>query len=528
MRQVELAQRQPSEKDTGAIILGLVKTAKALQMYGADHVTFRHFFSPFYKNLSAFLKEYHEVRFQIEQYAILYEDRVLYEEHEKDMSIPFRLFRDGIRNIDFSEGLSSDEILLFLDIISQPLNEYDIAIGLWESDFTHIDFCVVDEDDELYNYDIPNVPTEDVDYDQKMSALLKKEEIDLDMPLTSQLRPDELEKLKIDISDAEHDATLPLIVAVLEEFIGTDASQDIIDGFRNILKLCLDLRDFSNARRIITKLQNCHSINVLETLEDEEIIVGFREVVTTAQDSIFDEFIQFITFLSKKSIPYLFKMMAGVTRQDRLERLQKKIIDIAQNDPSLIATALSSEDHIVVIHAITVLAMMKTQEVASYLTPLVHHRDLEVRAKVVTALEYSGVPSIIVAFLNDPQSDVRIKALRALTNMKYPKVYPKLLQTMQGNDFLTAELNEQKAFFNCLVANGSDTLGADLKKILYKKMLFGNEGYRAVRKLAAIALSDIGSEEALEILRQGTQTKLKDIKTACNMALRRKQRNSNE
>ena len=127
-----------------------------------------------------------------------------------------------------------------------------------------------------------------------------------------------------------------------------------------------------------------------------------------------------------------------------------------------------------------------------------------------------------------PQSNVRIKALRALTNMKYPKVYSKLLQTMQGNDFLTAELNEQKAFFNCLAANGSDTLGADLKNILYKKMFLGNEGYRAVRKLAAIALSDIGSEEALEILRQGTQTKLKDIRTACKIALRRKQQNNNE
>lgn len=523
-----VVQRHATGNDPGAIISGLVRAVKALQMYGAGHITFRQFFKHVCRNLSAFLKEYHEVSFQIEQYAILYENRVLYQEQERDASVPFRLFRDGIRDIDFTEGLSADEFLLFLDIVSQPLNEYDIAISLWEADFSHIGFYVVDEDDALYSYDIDDVPAADIDFDQKMSALLKQENIDLNTPLTSQLSPDEFENLKMNIADTEMDSSLSFLVTVLVDFIGTDASQEAIDGLKNILKICLDKRDFFQARQIVTKLQDCRAANVLEILEDEEMIVGFKEVVASAQDAKFDEFLRFITLLPERSIPHLFKMLAGVTRRNRVTKIQRLILDIAQDDPSSIATGLSSEDYRVVMNAITVLAMMQTKEAALYLQPLVYHREPKVRASALTALEYIGVPSMIVAFLDDSLSDIRIKALGILANLKYPKVYLKLLQTIKSNDFLITEPNERKAYFNCLVANGGDSVVSDLKEILYKKLFFGTVRYRSIRNLAAASLADIGSEEALEIVNRGAQNKQKDIRTACKMSLRIKKQHEND
>jgi HEAT repeat protein len=522
------AQHRASGKDAGAIIIGLVKAVKALQTYGTGHATFRQFFTPLYQNLLAFLKENREVSFQIEQDAILHENRVLYREQEKDVSIPFRLFRDGIRDIDFVEGLSPDELLSFLNIVSQPLNEYDIAVNLWEADFAHIGFYVVEEDDALYDSAIPDAPSADIDFDQKMSALLKQENIDLDTPLTSQLSPDEFEKLKMYIADTEQDSSLSLLVEVLVDFIGTDALNEAIDGLKNILTICLQNRDFLQATQIVTTLKDCRADNVLEILEDEAMIVSFKEAATTAHDEKFDEFAQFIKLLPKKSIPHLFKMLAGITRRDRVTKVQELILVLAQGDPSSIAPALSSEDHTVVMTAIAVIAMMKTKEAASYLQPLVYHREPKVRWSALTALEHIAIPSMIAVFLDDPLGDIRIKALTILAHLEYPKIYSKLLQIIKSNDFLFTDPNEQQAYFNCLVANGGDSLIADLKDILYKKFFWGNTRYRSIRSLAAIALAAIGSVDALETLRLGIQNRQKDIRAACKKGIAKKNEHGND
>jgi hypothetical protein len=529
MAKEEAAQGKVIEQEAGAISSGFIKAVKALQVYGPDHATFRQFFTPAYQNLSDFLKKYHEVRFQIEQDAIAYRDRVLYQEQESDMGIPFRLFRDGIRDVEFSEGLSPDELLLFLDVISQTSNEYDVAVGLWEADFTHISFYVVEEADELSGSSIPDEAFEDIDYDQKMSELLKTEDIDLNKPLAFQLSPDELEHLKRDISDTKEHSTLPLLATVLADFIlDLNDQQEIIGGLKKIVELCVEAGDFAHARKIINKLQGNQKICMLRTLENEEMIMSLRDVVTTAEDTIFDEFLQFIGLLSKGSVPYLFKMMGGVTRRDRLTKLHEKILDMVHNDPLPVATALSSREDSVVMNAITVLTLMRSKEAASYLQPLVHHGEPLVRARAVTALESLRVPSMIVAFLDDSERDVRTKALSALTAAPYSKIYAKLFKTMQGSDFLTVEPSEQKAYFDCLIANGGDVLAADLKKILYKRSLFGNERYHTVRTLAASALTDIGSEESLAILKHGTKAKVKDIRNVCQTALSREQKNPNE
>ena len=72
------------------------------------------------------------------------------------------------------------------------------------------------------------------------------------------------------------------------------------------------------------------------------------------------------------------------------------------------------------------------------------------------------------------------------------------------------------------MANAHKGTVKDLKKILFKWKLFGRRKYKIKRKLAAMALADLGSEEALNILQQGTKKRNKDIKLVCETALKQK------
>lgn len=503
------------------IILALTKAVKVLQIYRINHPTFRNFYGSFYEKLADYLKKYNELSFQIEQFTILHSDRVIYEETEEDISIAFRLFGDGIRNIGFTEGLTSQELLLFLEIISQPSSEQSIALSLWECDFTHINFYIVEEEDEPLDYKIPDAPVENIDYEKKIREILDREKIDMDIPLTSDLNFYELKSLKTEILDDRRNSILALTIDVLIDFLNVERSQEIIDSLIELLQQCIENRDFYHARRIVYTLQEHTDINVIEKFENETTILGFTNLVNTSHNEIFNEFIDFIGFFSKKSIPYFLKMMAFVKRQDRLDALRQRFAHTAQGDPALIASFLKSANVTTVINAIAILGIMRLKEVVPHLQPLMYHAEPMVRAEIVSALKNVGEASMIIKFLDDPNSDVRIKALHALTQAEYPSIYSELLQRVKREDFLNLEFMEQKEYFKYLAANGDNNLTNELKEILFKKLsLFGSKRYRIMRKLAAIGLAHIYSEEALEILRQGAEDKNRDIKLACEMALR--------
>lgn len=509
------------EENIKYIVLALTKAVKALHIYGKTHPTFRNFYVSFYEKLKDFLQNDNELSFQIERFSILHSDRAIYEEKEDDISIAFRLFQDGIRNIGFTKGLTSEELLLFLEMLSQPPQEKDIALGLLESDFAHIDFYVVEEEEETISYQIPDAPAQNVDYEARINEMMSKEQIDVNMVFTKDLNVYELNKLKTEIQDEEKRNIVPLAIKILIDFLSTEKSQEVVDSLIELLEQCIDKRDFYNARKIINTLQGYPDINVMEKFENQTMILGFRDLLTMSQDGIFNEFITFLDFFSKKSLPYLVKMIAILNRGDRLEALRQKIAHIAENDPAPIAVFLNSEDVTTVINATAILGTMRSKQAVSYLQPLMFHAEPMVRAEVLLALKNMGESSMIAKFLDDSNSDVRMKALHVLSQMKYPNMYSELLRRVKKEDFLNLELVEQTEYFNHLVANGDKNLTDELKGILFKKLsLFSSKEYRVMRKLAATGLSQIPSEEALKILQQGAQDRNKDIKLACEMALR--------
>lgn len=502
------------------IILALTKTIKSAQIYGTNHPSFQNFYTQFYQTLTDFLTSHNELNFKVDRFSLLYADRVVYEDKEKDINIAFRLFRDGVRSIGFTDGLTTDELVHFLEVISQSTKDQDIALRLWESDFTHINFYVVEEEDEVIHYTIPDAQVENIDYEAFVHEVIAKEKLGKDTLIIPDLSFEELNSLRTEIVNSKQQPIVPLAITTLTDFLNTDKSQEVINSLIELFEQCIDKRDFYNARRILHTLKDYPDVNIVAKLENETTIMGFANLFNIPEDDIFNEFIEFVGLFSKKSIPYFLKMITSVGREDRLDALKKKIADVAQEDVSLIVPFLQNEDTQTVIHAIAILILMDSNETPSLLEPLFHHPEPRVRAEVISSLARLSEPTRIIKFLDDQSSDIRIKALQALTQINYPDIYPKLLRRMTSKDFSHMDFNEQKEYFNCLVAHGDSNLVKTLKKILFKWLLFGRKKYKDMRTLAAMSLAHIGSDEAIEILRQGTKKRNRDIRLACEMALK--------
>jgi hypothetical protein len=380
----------------------------------------------------------------------------------------------------------------------------------------------VEQEEEIVTYKIPETAPQEIDYDTKAKEIMAREKLDPAALIVPELTPEEVDELKTDIATNERMQVLPTAITTLINILEIDKSQPVIDSLAELLELCMNESDFFNARRIVHKAAGVPGANLLEKFEKEDVITGFANLPNTLDDKSFNEFIAFIGFFSKRTLPFFMKVLTRTRRKERLGAIRQRLAYICQDDPSPLLVFLKSENINTLVSAIYILAEMHTRDIVAYLEPLYLHQEFEVRTAVVEALAAIGNAKAIAGFLDDPSSNVRVKALQSLARNRYLKIYPRLLKKIKHKEFLALDFSEQREFFNTLVANGERRLPSDLGKILFKWMLFGRKKYAVKRKLAAQALAQIYSEEAFKILQKGMSKKDRDIRAACEMVLSKK------
>jgi hypothetical protein len=505
----------------GEIIRSLAKAVKAIQMYHISHPSASNFYNPLYEEMVNYLKEHPIIEYQIDKFKINYRGKPVYREEEKEVNIAFKLFQNGIRNISFTNGIAFDELIRFLKIISTSSKEEDIALELWEGDFEHINFYVVEEEDEIIDYKVPDFAKMNVDYDAKLQEIIDRENIDLTVPIEPELSSEELQKLRSEIDEMDNSSAIPVAITTLISYLNTEKVHEIINSLIELLELCMISRNFRDAIRIINKLNEYPDINPIARFETESIIVGFKDIINTTSEDTFNEFMSFISYFSKRAIPHLVHLMAFIKLDKRLHELRKAVAYIAQDDPTALAPLLKSDDINILVNAISSLALIRSKEIIDLLGPLKDHPDPLVRMGIITVYVELDSAALIAHYINDLDENVRIKALQALAKLKYTVIYYDLLRKIKNKTFRDLDFSEQREYFNCLVANGGHEVITELQKMLFKWILFGRKDYRIIRKLSAMALADIGTEHVLNILKEGARKRSKDINSACNMALRK-------
>ncbi|MEO0143097.1 MAG: HEAT repeat domain-containing protein, partial [candidate division WOR-3 bacterium] len=422
------------------------KTVKAAQIYGTSHPQFLNFYNSCYQRFVSFLKEYHTLNLQIERFSILYFGHTIYEEKEKELSIAFKLFRDGIREISFSEGLSSDEFLIFLETIGQSSKDQDIALNLWECDFKHITFYVVEEEDEDLGYKIPEIPDLNLNYEEKLNEILQKERINLGEVLAVDISPDELKTIKKEIVELDRRPLTGIAVNTLINILKTEKSPTVIESLSELLEFCINKRDFNNAFSILHKLQSYPDINIIEKFENEITIRGFSNIVNTINDRTFSEFLSFIGFFSKRSIPHFLKILPVIAKRERIEAMRNLLAYICQGDPTPVLDLLKEDNIKIKINAVAILGIIKSKEAIPYLLQLSLHPDEDLRIEIIQAFSQMNESKLIVPFLEDPSSRIRIKALQTLTTNRYQALYNKILKKIKNKKFFELDINEQKEY----------------------------------------------------------------------------------
>jgi HEAT repeat protein len=128
---------------------------------------------------------------------------------------------------------------------------------------------------------------------------------------------------------------------------------------------------------------------------------------------------------------------------------------------------------------------------------------------------------LLVRFLNDPESSLRILAIRSLTSHNYQGALEPLKNLIEERDFAVRDLYEKKEIFEALGKMGGSSMVPKMRKLIrqggsawFKKAIKEEMGLCAV-----LTLKRIGTEDALAVLKEGQYLSSKVIREACVKAL---------
>jgi hypothetical protein len=129
----------------------LVKTVKASRLYLPNNPQLQRFQSDLEARTWSCLKEIGDVPLTVQQFDFLFENYSVYHNADRNDSLAFRFYADGVRGITIKEGLEVGELRSLLEVLRKaidgPNGQDDVVTLLWERDFRHVEYVYMSLDD---------------------------------------------------------------------------------------------------------------------------------------------------------------------------------------------------------------------------------------------------------------------------------------------------------------------------------------------------------------------------------------------
>ncbi|MBI3806182.1 MAG: HEAT repeat domain-containing protein [Nitrospirae bacterium] len=129
----------------------LDKTAKSRRTYGTANPVAQKFFQELFEGLTAHLATYSKMAFLIQRSELYFNGEVVYqaEQGSSNESVAFKLYADGIRELAFLDGLSTEDLSFLLDSLWGSLDpeedDDDIVTRLWSKNLSTITMVTAEE-----------------------------------------------------------------------------------------------------------------------------------------------------------------------------------------------------------------------------------------------------------------------------------------------------------------------------------------------------------------------------------------------
>jgi len=164
------------------LLMQLATTARSFLLYDAHNEAINRFITALLDGFVSTLKEEGRIALAVQPFELHFEKEAVYLNRDRERSLAFRLYRDGVRALTFSNGFDWEELAKLLEIFSIRYtgvhqHEDDVVTLLWKANFKHLDVVAVEGF-------VPEDTEESEDTEQALAtpAAVLPENIDLPRP----------------------------------------------------------------------------------------------------------------------------------------------------------------------------------------------------------------------------------------------------------------------------------------------------------------------------------------------------------
>lgn len=547
-------------------------TLSAMKIYPTQNPAISRNLDLFYQKMDEFLKEYDEIRLGVGEFHFTLKGEIVFQDEIKKKSLPFLLFKDGMRELSFYKGLEKTELREFVVTLREtsdlPLEESDVVSFLWEKDFVNVRYFVQDEFLDLdigkeerdlkYDLDIRKlkegkIKLRDEDREEIRhrddvyyipSGLEKGEEDELipdiwmspsRIPYIKEVNIPEIESLVL--RNRQIDTFDEMVTLLLEILYSEDnphvfsAITDVLNqSFREIVRHS----DFSLALLILDRIKELREVitskseklvklleDVLKKAKSRGSIEFLRKQYLDGKIKDLDSFTDFLKVLGPEALPVIGTVW--MTAEDPVDRRKASdfLKEIGKKHISDLLY-LAKESDVPLTKEIILLLGKLGEEMVCLLEDFVQHPNKEIRLHVIETLERAQdekANMILTKFLFDKDEKVRASAAESLRYLGDTGTVDTLIELVKKKDFKTRQRGEKTAIFYFLASSQSDEVYELIRSIM-KKWSFFSPKQKETRLCAVAALAAAGTPEAVEILKEGTKVFSRSIRRASRLQLR--------
>jgi len=535
----------------------MMKGLRASQLYLPNNPVYqnaiqnvRAAFEPVWEHCS-------ELDLRVTESDLTWEGTAVLKQPEKNDSLAWVLFKDGIRALSMSPGVEDEEILRFLQTLGKARNlqsdaEDDLLTLLWGQDFQQIryDYLELGADDAppLEKSDDPPPPASAVQQAVKEEVEEEGEEgpigiVSMDDFDSTLYFLDETEvKYLNDELEREYQQdlrgnVLAMLFDLLELQTYSTVRAELISILENFLPYLLAVGDFRAVAYILRELQV-----VLERAR--EVLPEHRETLQSFPDTLSNpetlgQLLQSLdeahVHPTEEDLGELFRELRPKALTTILEWLPKlsnervqALLDasarrLCQAYPDQMVHALKGDDDDVLLGTVRIAGQLKLPPVVPGLGSLLQRGSVEVRHEVVEALASIGTPGAFKQLelaIGDEDRDVRINGVRHLAQAGHRGAFQRIEAALDGKGLKDADLTERTVFFEAFGTLAGEAGIATLQPMLVQKGFMKKKVDPEIRACAAMALGKIGTPAARELLESVAKDKDSLVRNAANKALR--------
>lgn len=546
------AKPEPSREEIEAAkktVAELLFLRKNFSLYPEDHSICVNAFDQFQRQIGKFLQTYRNLKFELQKNRLLFHGEVIHFEEFEEGTFSYTLFRDGIRWVELTEGISSAEIKEFLRILNayetlpeEP--EGDLVTAFWEAELPHINYDVADMSwgaESEMNF----TPSHDEEGDSSAS-FLEEEGLDILTEVTIsreilKLTPEEEKKILEYVRiEEKRDPTSDYLNALFDSLLEDREKENfdiVLDTLEEELKQFIAVKNFDLALRILQNLQYILERSPLdlpwttEALEDFFLTVSSPQSLMPLQsawtDAPFDEMekIREILLLLR---PEAIHTLGSILLQTPSLRMQQTLIDamtkMASKDLRPLESLLDSTSEEELIQKIVhILGNLEGKRSVKLLKKMSGHHSAKVRLEASKGLLKRDPESIKKLFhlIDEDNESLHSLILDHLGASENGLAEDLLRDYLEKENYKRTDDNHILACFGALGKCGSPRSVPFLRRVLFRHGWMPRFWKAARRRGAAIALSTMGTDEARHVLEDAGRSFYPSVRREAKRVMRR-------